>query len=455
MPTIGSRIRRHLADPDSNHRRIVTGFLWVSIFMLIGKLAGAAKEMAIAWRYGLGATVDAYVFIFNLVNWPVSVSFSILTVVLVPLAVKLRSDSPENLSRFRSELLAFTLLLGACLGLLAWFGLPLLLDLGWVELSGEAMQQALVMARPLSLMLPLGLIIGLFSAWMMACGHYRNTLLEAMPALVILIALLLPPDWLSDPLVWGTVAGFSLQLVGLGWLLRRAGELQAPRLGFHSPAWQGFLGSIGIMSVGQLLTSFSSIIDQFFAANLGVGALSSLSYANRIMALVLSMGAVAISRATLPVFSRAYTQSGVDVTALALRWTRWMFTAGLVVVALGGIAAAVIVELLFERGAFTHANAQSVTTLLRYALIQTPFYFAGLVMVSALAAAKRYFMIALSGVMNLLFKLLFAYFLVKSFHLVGLLLSTAAMYAMSLLLLYVAVRKAPAVQNQPQGRERA
>jgi hypothetical protein len=46
-----------------------------------GKLAGAAKEMAIAWRYGVSDTVDAYVFVFNLATWPVSLWFGVLTVV--------------------------------------------------------------------------------------------------------------------------------------------------------------------------------------------------------------------------------------------------------------------------------------------------------------------------------------------------------------------------------------
>ena len=61
MSSIANRIRRHLSDPESHHRKIATGFVWVALFVFIGKLAGAAKEMAIAWRYGVSETVDAYV----------------------------------------------------------------------------------------------------------------------------------------------------------------------------------------------------------------------------------------------------------------------------------------------------------------------------------------------------------------------------------------------------------
>lgn len=440
MSSIASRIRRHLANPDSHHRRIANGFLWVSVFVLLGKLAGAAKEMAIAWRYGVSTTVDAYVFLFNLVNWPVSVWFSILTMVLVPLAARLRNDNSAELPRFRSELLAFTLLLGLGLGALFWMGLPLLLVKGWAGLTGPALAQALTMAGPLSLMLPLGLIVSLFSVWMMAGGRHRNTLLEAVPALVILLALLMPPDWLPEPLIWGTVAGIALQMLALGWPLRRAGEFNAPAFRYQSPAWQGFWGGIGILSAGQLLTSLTGIVDQFLAAGLPAGALSTLSYANRILALILGMGATAIGRATLPVFSQARASGGMDVNGLALKLALWMFLGGVAVAAVGVLLSPYLVRLLFERGAFTADNTRAVATVFNWSLIQVPFYFSALVLVSALGSGGHYALIALSGASNLLFKFLFALPLVKHFQLNGLVISTSAMYAVSLAILYVAVR---------------
>ncbi len=440
MRGVKARVLGHLRNPNSHHRLIAEGFLWVSFFVLLGKLAGAAKEMAIAWRYGVSATVDAYVFVFNLVNWPVSVWFSILTVVLVPLAARLRSDNPAELPRFRGELLALTLLLGAGLGVLFWLGLPTLLDSGRVGLTGKSFEQALAMAGPLSLMLPLGLVISLLSAWMMAGGRHRNTLIEAVPALVILLALLLPPGWLPEPLIWGTVAGLALQLASLAWPLRRAGELAAPSAAFQSPAWRGFWGGIGIMALGQLLTSLTGIVDQFLAAGLPAGALSTLGYANRILALILGMGATAIGRATLPIFSQAHAGGGADVNALALKWAKWMFLAGGAVAVAVALVSPILVELLFERGAFTPDDTRSVATVFSWSLIQVPFYFGGLVLVSALGAAGHYSQIALSGATNLLFKLLFAYPLAKHYQLVGLVLSTSAMYVVSLLLLYAAVR---------------
>ena len=101
---ITTRIRN--AHPD--HRAIARGMVVGSLFVFLSKLAGAAKEMAVAWRYGVSEVVDAYLFIFNLLNWPVVVWFSVLSVVFIPLAATIRERSPKDLHRFRSELLGLS-----------------------------------------------------------------------------------------------------------------------------------------------------------------------------------------------------------------------------------------------------------------------------------------------------------------------------------------------------------
>jgi putative peptidoglycan lipid II flippase len=319
-------------------------------------------------------------------------------------------------------------------------GFPALLATGKIGLSGEAMRKAVGMAWPMGLVLPMGLNISLFSAWMMAGSRHRNTLLEALPALLIMIALFLPSAWITEPLVFGTVAGFLLQMVALAFPLQRSGDLPRPGFGFRSEVWSGFWQSIGILSIGQLMTSFTNVIDQFYAAGLDTGSLSTLSYANRVLSLLFSMGAMAISRATLPIFSEVHAQQDSVVKKIALRWSTLMFFIGTGVMIAGILGGPLIIRTLFERGAFTSENTMFVADVFRNSLFQVPFYFAGLVLVSALASTKQYRKIAFVGAFNLVSKMLFAYLLVGSLHLNGLVVSTALMYLVSMILLYVFVR---------------
>lgn len=434
------------AASGSHHRRIATGFLWVSLFVLVGKFAGAAKEMALAWRYGVGATVDAYVMIVNLVNWPVAVWFSVLTVVLVPLVARMRNEDPAGLPRFGGELLGLTLAAGAVLALAVSVAGPAILTASGGGMSAESRHQADAMLAPLSPLLPLGLLISVVSAWTMALGKHRNTLLEAVPSLVLLAVLLAPLGAIPEALVWGTLAGTLAHAAWLALPLWRDGSLGRPALALSSPAWRYFWGGIGIMVAGQALTSFTGIVDQFFAARLGTGSVAVLGYASRLITLLLGMGALAISRATLPVFSELSAgkaaAAGAGVHRLALYWTWAMFALGIAAAVLAWLLAPWGVQLLFERGAFGPEDTRQVAGLLRQLALQVPFYFASLVLIAYFAALGRYRIIAASGAANLAVKAAALYLLSDRFGLAGVAASSVAMYALSFAMLLWAARRA-------------
>lgn len=430
-----------LRNAQAHHHAIAQGMVWVALFVLLTSLARAAREMAIAYRYGLGAEVDAYLFVFNLISWPASVWFSILTVVLVPLAARVQQGSPVELPLFRGELLGLTVLLGLALTFLGWLGLPFLLRSSLTGLSSATGTLATNMVPALILLVPLGLVIGLFSAWMLAAGRHTNTLLESVPALVLLIVLLAFPGGGAEPLVWGTLGGFALHMVTLGVYLERRGEIEKPCFTRRSPQWATFWQAFGITLLGQALMSFTTIIDQFFAAYLGTGAIATLSYANRILLLILGLGATAVSRATLPVFSRAQVQGGQQLPHIAAHWIRLLFMLGVVAVVVSWWLAPWAVKLLFERGAFTAQNSEMVTEVFRYGLAQVPFYFSSIVLVSLLASQARYRAITTVSAIILVMKIVANVSIVPWLGLKGIVLGTAWMYAGSLLLCWLIVNR--------------
>lgn len=437
-----TRWTRRLRDAHPDHHAIARGMAWVGLFVLLASVARAAKEVAIAYRYGVSAEVDAYLFVYNLVIWPVGVWFSVLTVVLVPLAARIRQGASAELPRFRSELLGLTLLLGLAFAFLGWLGLPFLLRSSWTGLPDATLAVAINMVPTLTLLAPMGVLISLFSAWMLAARRHANTLLESVPALAVLIALLAFPGGGVEPLGWGTLAGFAFHLATLAVPLARQDEIEAPRFTRQSPQWAPFWQGFGIMLAGQALMSFTGIIDQFFAAHLGTGAIATLSYANRILALILGMGAMVVSRATLPVFSNAQAQGGEQVHRVATHWMRLMFALGVVTMLVSWLFAPWGVKLLFERGAFTADDTIIVAEVLRYGLTQLPFYFAGIVLVSLLSSQGRYRAIALVAGFNLLVKLTAMAILTPALGINGIALSTTIMYAVSVLLLNIIVNKA-------------
>ncbi len=413
--------------------------VWVALFVFLGRLAGAGKEMAIAYRYGVSAEVDAYLFVLNLVRWPVSVWFSVLTAVLVPLAARMRQGATAELPRFRAELFGLALLIGLTLAALAWLGLPSLLRAPWTGLPATTVALASEMVPPLVFLVPMGVVISLFSAWMLAAGRHANTLLEGVPALAIALAVVVFSRGGIEPLVWGTLAGFAFHLTSLAIPLAGRGEIEAPRFTRQSPHWLPFWHSFGFMLAGHALMSFVGIIDQFFAAHLGTGAIATLSYANRILALILGLGATAVSRATLPVFSKTEAQGGAQGHRLASHWVRLLFLLGVIAMIVAWGSARWAVQLLFERGAFTLEDTLAVTGVLRYGLVQVPFYFAALVLVSYVSSQRRYTLLFWSGVIGLGSKIIGNVVLIPLFGINGIAMAWGLVYAINALFFWFAI----------------
>ena len=415
--------------------------LTVAVFTLVGKLMSAAKEMVVAYRYGIAAEVDAYHFLYNLISWPIGIWCSVLTAVLVPLAARMRESGRDEVPHFRSELFGFTLLLGGGLALLAWLGIRTMLALGATGLPANSAQLARAALPGLILLLPLGMLAALQSAWMLAGGRHVNTLLDSIPTFFIAATILAFPSGDIAPLVWGTVAGFVFHSLALLIPMARRFELEAPSFTLLSPQWRWFWQGFGIMIGGQALMSLTVIIDQFYAVSLGTGAIATLGYANRILALILGLAAVAVSRATLPIFSQARSGGAGDIHSVATYWARMMFMVGIAVMAISHGLAPWTVKLLFEHGQFSPRDTAIVAQVLRYSLPQLPFYFSCMVLVSYALSQRRYKLIFWSGVLGCAGKIVGNLLLVPLLGINGIALGAIVVYGLNALLFWLSIKR--------------
>src|SRR5690606_29558839 len=178
-----------------------------------------------------------------------------------------------------------------------------------------------------------------------------------------------------------------------------------PRLRLSAHQWPDLVKAAGVMLVGQIAMSFVGPIDQYTAANLGDNANATLGYAARLLSLVLGIGAASVGRAALPVLADVQSRGdAAHARAVALKWSVWMLGAGAAAAALGWLLAPWGVALLFERGAFSAQDTQAVAHVLRWGLLQLPFYFGVLILVQLLASQNRYRIMAAIAVANFALK---------------------------------------------------
>lgn len=442
MKNFFDRVRQRISTLHPDHKRIARGATWVAFFVLMGKLAGAAKEMAVAYRYGVSNVVDAYQLAFTIVTWLPGTLISVIAIVLIPVLVRMRQKDLADRTLFLAEIHATVLLIGGLFVLMSIFIGPQITAYLGNNLSDETQKMAKQMIIAMSPLALLTLSIGVYAARLQAQEKQINTLLESIPAAAILsFVLLWPEEFTIAPLLWGVICGHVLQTIWLGYLANRA-DKQTIKLcwSWRSPHWPEVYQAVSVIAIGQYIMSFITPIDQYFAAQLGNHAIAVLSYAYRIISLLLGLGSMTIARATLPVLSGIIASGNLHrARSVALKWSLLMFSIGITVAITFWFAAPLAVKLLFERGAFTAENTIAVTTVLRWGLIQIPFSFAGLVLVQFLASSGAYWIISLIATINLLTKLLMNFLLTPILGVSGIALAFGIMSGIGFLLFLMAL----------------
>src|SRR5690606_231813 len=120
------------------------------------------------------------------------------------------------------------------------------------------------------------------------------------------------------------------------------------------------------------------LISQGMAAMLDPGSVSALGYGNKVTAVLLGVGATAVSTAFLPHFSRMVALDDWN----GIRDTLFTYTGLLLAVTIPLSALLIyisepVIALLFQRGAFTESDAKIVGEVQAMYLLQVPPCIAG------------------------------------------------------------------------------
>jgi putative peptidoglycan lipid II flippase len=179
----------------------------------------------------------------------------------------------------------------------------------------------------------------------------------------------------------GAVAHLAIQIPGLLHYHAR----YTFTLGKHDPAVREVGVLIAPRALGMGATQINSIITRSLATRYGIGAISSLAFAWRLMLLPQGVFAQAVGSAVFPTFSSQKALGQLD----ELRKTMYLTLRTLAALTVPATAAFIvigqpIVALMFERGFFDNVSTRYVTWALG-------FYALGLVGHSALEVLGRAF----------------------------------------------------------------
>jgi putative peptidoglycan lipid II flippase len=356
-------------------RTIIQATTIVTGITLVVKVLGFVEKLALAYAFGTGIEVDAYLVAYTLPFSAFVVLSDVVGPAFLPTFLRTRRLSEREGWHLFSTVATVLLLLLGVTTVAGVLGAGPLISLTAPGFAGEQRALAVRLTR---LVLPALLFLGL-STLTTAALHAQKRF--ALPALGQAI-------FRAGPLVLFGFALYDLRLaigaLALGVVLGAAGKLfvEAVGLGAHGrdlrPALD--LTSAPVRTVGKLAAPLLAaltlslfvgpLVDNAFASQVGVGGVAALAYARKIGETLTTILPYPLGLVLLP-FS-AELAAGRDERALATMLTRSVRALTLLFLpVMVGLALLrePFVRLLFERGAFTAASTQlTAGPLLFYAL---------------------------------------------------------------------------------------
>lgn len=344
--------------------------------------ATAVKEMVIGYRLGASSDLDAFLIAQSIPVFAVSVFANSFSTALIPAWAR----RPGIAFHESACALAGALLL-AVVVLLA---LSASQTVPWLATGFTVDQRSFAVLLYL-LLLPAVIFRGLAKCWgAMLNAENRYSAVAASPlATPVLMA---AGVWMVPGvagLVAGMLAGGAAELLVVGSALRKTGFPLRPRWhGVTADLWRA-ANQYGAAAASASLMAGSLLIDQAFAATLGPGSVSIFAFGTYPVIFLQQLAAVALATAMMPAASRLAAAG--DFGRLRITFTRCAWR-----IAGFGVPCAIVVwyysgdltALLWQRGAFTTADAGRVADVQRYYALQIPFYVLNVLVVRQLSAIQ-------------------------------------------------------------------
>jgi putative peptidoglycan lipid II flippase len=356
---------------------------WVSLLTLASRVTGLVRELFQASLFGASVWTDAFNVAFRIPNLLRRLfAEGAFSQAFVPLLAEIRTKNGDEaalgLINAVATLLFWVLVLTCIVGVLA---APVLV---WLMASGlERFDSAVVMTR---IMFP---YIGFMSLVALASGilnTWKHFTVPAATPLLLNVAVI-GCAWLLVPRFqqWGIEPVYALAVgVMIGGVLQLAAQVPVmmrlkvhPTLGLSpariKKAWQHpgvrrVLRQMAPALLGVSVAQISLLINTQIASHVGVGAVSWLTYADRLMEFPTALLGVALGVILIPQLSTAQAQQDMQKYSDLLDW-------GLRLVCMMALPCAVallvfpqpLVAVLYHHGAFNAADvAQTVRALQGY-----------------------------------------------------------------------------------------
>jgi putative peptidoglycan lipid II flippase len=443
----------HEFSARSHNRKIFGAMMTIGTLTVGVKILSMIKDMATAAWFGRGDGMDAFVIAFMVPSLAIVVISGSFNAALIPAHVDVQQKEGEMQAQ---KLFSSTVALSLSILLLVTLGLALLGPTILRLLTpGFSPEKLLMTQRLFYLLLPIIPLSGLLSNWESVLNASERFGMPAIaPAMVSIgtigVLVLCGTRLGIDALAVGTVTGIGLNLLLLGWALKRRGIRLLPRWHGWTPAMKRVAHQYLPLAAAALLMGCTQFVDQGMASLLPPGSVAALSYGNKLVFLTLTAGTMALSTAVLPYFSKMVaTSSWQELRHTLVTYMRLILLVTIPLTLLGLCFSSPLISLLFQRGKFGAEDVRVVSAVQSMYMLQIPFYTLGILFVRMISSLQLNHFLLWNTTISLSVCVVLDYVLMHLMGIAGIALATTLVYMVSCTVLAIVLfRRLAAIERR-------
>ncbi|BAU23422.1 virulence factor [Caldimicrobium thiodismutans] len=438
----------------SSIEKVTKGATSVTVAVFISRILGLLREQVLAYFFGAGKAMDAYVVGYRIPNLlrDLFAEGALAGAFVKVFTATTEKEGLERAFKKASILISNFLLILLIIVLIGFFLAPIIVSVIAPAFKTDSSKFALTVSltrvmMPFLLFISLSAIfagllnsIGIFFLPALSSGFFNlSSILIGVFGYYLLLSYGYEPIF---AMAFGVTLGGLLQALMQYPLLKKKGFTFRFKVDFTLPEFYEILRLIFPVIIGFSAVQINIFINTFFATSCGEGAVSWYSYAFRIMYVPLGLFGVGLSQALLPELTRNITQGNFSLA-------RETYGRALIVSLSLSLPSALglfllseeIVKILFERGAFKPEDTLWTSEILKIFSLALPFYGLSKATVPLFYALNRTGVPAAGSFLAVFINLLIILFTIKIFGIKGVALgTTGGLFAQCLFLLFLSFR---------------
>jgi murein biosynthesis integral membrane protein MurJ len=428
----------------SVHKQIFRALLTLSSAALLARGMGMLNQIVVTSRFGAGAAMDAY---FVASTLPILMATMLSTSVessVIPVYARVRMKGKEQASKLYSTLLNLLALGTAVITLLMLAFRDQLIHLSAPSLDSYSTALAINLAPLIFPVILLMVVISLLECILNTEGQFGWPAYAGLlvPLTTAVLVLTLGRTGGVVILCIGMLAGLFLQLCMVIVRARRAGLVYRLSVNLRNPDLRSILMVAWIAPFSILISQASPLVDQVFASSLTAGSISALNYSLKLVSVFTGVIFVSVGRAALPYLSRQASMNDMKAFKETLRFYLWIVGIGTAVLAaLMFVLAHPLVQILFQRGAFSAEDTnRTASTLVGFVVGLTPMAL-GFILARSFVALRKNRFLLITTIFGVIANAIFDYIFARLWQSAGIALATSVVYFCNMFILLFILRR--------------